>query len=120
MVKNTPISLILFGSSTAGIQTAVMNKKLNAADPTIVAGPNSSYGESGFYTAARTFRKISGAEDPRAISERFAIVAFQTGTSTKNFFFPVLSQTSILSVVEVITSIASMNLSAIIEIPMNK
>lgn len=39
----TPISLIFLGvSSTAGIQTAEMNKKLKAAEPTIVAGPSSS------------------------------------------------------------------------------
>ena len=63
---------------------------------------------------------ISGAEDPRAMSERLAIVAFKTGNSTKNFFLPSLSQTSCLSVTDVIYSIASMNLSAIMDIPMNK
>ena len=93
---------------------------MNAADPTIVAGPNSSYGSSIAWAYPKTLRKISGAEEPRAMSERFATVGFQTGTSMKNFFLPVLSQHSTLSVEEVIYSIASMNLSAIIEIPTNK
>jgi hypothetical protein len=40
------MSKMAFGSSTAGIQTAVINRKLKAAEPTIVAGPNSSCGAS--------------------------------------------------------------------------
>jgi len=45
-VAYTPISKIFFGSSTAGIHTAEINKKLKAAEPTIVDGPNSSCGWS--------------------------------------------------------------------------
>jgi len=51
--------------------------------------------------------------------ERLAIVAFHTGTSTKNLFSPFLSYTSIRYVDDVITSMASMKRSAIMAIPRN-
>ena len=112
------MSAIFFGSSTAGITIALINSKLNAADPTIVDGPSALYVDLivGRHVS-RTLSKISGAEDPKAIKERFAIVAFHTGTSTKNFYSPFLSYTSIRLVDDVMTSMASMNISAIIAIP---
>jgi hypothetical protein len=116
-VKNTPISAIGFGSSTAGMQTAVMNKKLNAAEPTIVDGPSAPAGLPSLPIVSRTESKISGAEEPKAIRERFAIVAFQIGYSMKNLFLPSLSQTSTRLTVDVIVSMASMKISAMMEIP---
>lgn len=107
------------GSSTTGITTALINSKLNAADPTIVDGPSYPAGSPRVYIASITESKISGADDPKAIKERFAIVAFQTGTSTKYYFSPFLSYTSIRFVDDVITSIASMKRSAIMAIPRN-
>jgi len=91
VVINTPISAIFFGSSTDGMQTALMNKRLKAAEPTIVEGPSAPAGWPSLPQVSTTESKISGAEDPKAIKERFAIVAFQTGLSTKNLFMPSLS-----------------------------
>jgi len=46
VVMNTPISSIFFPSTslTAGMHTAEMKRRLNAADPTIVEGPSSPAG----------------------------------------------------------------------------
>jgi len=93
-----------------------MNKRLNEADPTIVDGPSSPAGFPSRPHCSTTASKISGAEDPRAMSERFAIVAFQIGTSILTGF-PFLSGTSTYWTVEVMTSIASMNKSAMSAIP---
>jgi hypothetical protein len=38
VIMNTPTSAIFMGASTAGMHTALMKSKLNAADPTIVNG----------------------------------------------------------------------------------
>ena len=64
-------------------------------------------------------RKISGADDPRAIKVKFAIVGFQMLT----FLVLTLPSSSLYDkvlLVEVIYSIDSMNKSATIEIPKNR
>ena len=58
--------------------------------------------------------RTSGADDPRAISVRFAIVAFQTLTST--LCRPIFTT----RVLDVMTSIASMKRSAMMETPKKK
>ena len=57
-----------------------MIRKLKAADPTIVEGPNSPGFEPRVCTVSITFRRISGALEPRAIRVRFATVGFHTAT----------------------------------------
>lgn len=60
---------------------AEIANKLKAAEPTIVPGP-SSPASNDRETVSIILSKISGAELPRAIKERFATVSFQTKTST--------------------------------------
>lgn len=80
VVANTPVSLIFFGSSTATTATALITKRLKAADPTIVDAPSGPAGLPRVPRASITERRISGADDPRAMRVRLAIVAFQTWT----------------------------------------
>jgi hypothetical protein len=85
VVANTPKSLIFLvlssGSSTANIEKPLITSKLKAADPTIVEGPSSPPGYPKVCKVSITDSNISGADDPRAMRDRFARVAFQTGTS---------------------------------------
>ena len=97
--------------------TALITRRLKAAEPTMVEGPRSLYGSPKPLTASKTERMISGAEEPNAMRVRLAMVGFHTGTSIKNVFSVVSSTTSLTYVLEVITSIASMNMSALIEMP---
>ena len=57
-----------------------MTRKLNAADPTIVDGPNSPAFCPRVETVSMTFKRISGALEPSAINVRFATVGFHTFT----------------------------------------
>lgn len=69
-------------SSTETIEIAVIISKLKAADPTIVLDPNSYGSFSRLIIVSRTANMISGADEPRAIRVRLAIVGFQTVFST--------------------------------------
>lgn len=91
---------------------------MKAADPTIVEAPNSPGHYPRFVTVSRTARRISGADDPRAISVRLATVAFQKVADFWMIFSPYLTLT--ITFLDVIFSIASMKISATIEIPRNK
>jgi hypothetical protein len=59
---------------------AEMTSRLNAAEPTMVDAPNSPGQPPRFEAVSMTARRISGAEEPRAMSVRFATVAFHTRT----------------------------------------
>lgn len=83
VTPNTPMSSTLLGfSSTATIATALITNKLKAADPTMVEAPSGPAGFPRFCKASMTAKRISGADEPRAINVRLAIVAFQTVFST--------------------------------------
>ena len=63
------------GLSIALTQIAVITKRLNAAEPTIVPGPKSP-AKKLFPTTSITASKISGELLPKAISVKFATVSF--------------------------------------------
>ena len=113
----TPQSAIFLGvSPTDATLTPEITKRLNAAEPTIDCGPSSEGVSSSLVTVSSTESKISGAEDPRAISVRFAMVGFQTGFSTSTIL-PSLSTILTMVTLEVITSMASIKMSATMAIP---
>ena len=61
----------------------VLPRRLKAADPTIVAGPKTpGVSFSKVVTVSIIESRISGADDPRAIKVRLAMVGFQTLTLT--------------------------------------
>ena len=64
------------------IETAEIISKLKAAEPTIVYGPSSLGMSPKFPNVSATERIISGAEEPSAMSVKFAMVGFQNYFST--------------------------------------
>lgn len=115
------MSSIFFTSlSIALMDTELITRRLKAAEPTIVDGPKSPASLPKSLSASNTERMISGAEEPKAISVKFAMVAFHTGTSISKRFSVFSSTISIFYVLEVIISMASIKISALIEIPRNK
>lgn len=93
VTAKTPTSLTFLGSSpTARRERPEMTKRLKAADPTIVDGPSFDGLASRSETVPMTESKISGAEEPRAMSVRLATVAFQIGTSIKTLVFPIFEK----------------------------
>ena len=86
VIAKTPVFSTFFGSETAGMHTAVIHKRLKAAEPTIVNGPMGLAGSPRVPIVSNTLSKISGADDPRAIKVRFATVSFHLGTSTNYVF----------------------------------
>ena len=86
VMAKTPVFNTFFGSETAGMHTAVIHKRLKAAEPTIVNGPMGFAGSPRVPIVSSTLSKISGADDPRAIKVRFATVSFHLGTSTNYVF----------------------------------
>merc|ERR1719506_3304233 len=83
VILNTPNCLMTRTSPPpiAMTQIADITRRLNAALPTMQDGPRpSTAGLLMVPTVSITAKRISGAEDPRAISVKLEIVAFHTCT----------------------------------------
>jgi hypothetical protein len=93
-------------SGKMNIEIAVMTNKLKAALPTIVLGPNSPALKLFLKQISITDKRISGADDPNAIKDKFETVSFQTRTFTL-VVVPSDLFTTISFSLDVITSIAA-------------
>merc|ERR1719353_512241 len=91
-------------------QTAEMTKRLNAALPTTVAAPSSPENMSPPSSSIMESR-ISGADEPRAMSVRLATVSFQNFSRILRSFC--MTTLSLL----VMISIAAINTSEMMAIP---
>ena len=93
------------------LQTAVMTMRLKAAEPTMVDGPSSPALNPPVSTSM-TFKRISGAEEPRAMRVRLATVAFHTRTCTRTGLPSLSTPLFFVYSLDVTTSIAVINTSA--------
>ena len=103
-------------SLTAMIETAEITSRLKEPEPTIACGPSSLGISPRAPIVSATERIISGADEPRAMSVRLAIVGFHTIFST-SIRFPSESEILTMEDLEVMTSMASMKISDKIVIP---
>ena len=76
ILRDSPLGTLI-------MQMAVISRRLNAADPTIVPGPNSPDSKLRLITSMQA-NNISGADVPSAINVRLATVSFHTRTSMKS------------------------------------
>lgn len=116
VMRNAENSLILRTSveGIAMIHAAIITNKLKAAEPTIVDDPRSPASISSLKSSI-TDKQISGAEEPKAMSDKVATVSFQIFTVIRR---PDLTCT--LRFQLVMASIEAMNLSDIMAIPKKK
>lgn len=116
VVKPNTLILDIFRISPSGIEymhIADITKRLKAADPTIVPGPNSPASKP-LPIISMTDSRISGALVPSASRLKFATVSFQTLTSIiLNPSGSFWSGIRTFAVLDVIFSMAHMNTSAI-------
>ena len=111
VVTKTPIERIVRTSPAgmATMHTAVITKRLKAAEPTIVPGPSLLAWNSP-ENASITFSRISGADEPSAINVRLATVAFHMCV-WKSFCTPSTVTLTVFSLL-VMVSMELMNTSA--------
>eukprot|EP00732_Lithocolla_globosa_P002178 Lithocolla_globosa_v1_NODE_1348_length_2647_cov_12.946373.p2 type:complete len:185 gc:universal NODE_1348_length_2647_cov_12.946373:701-147(-) len=112
---DSPVSGFSFGMLTMTI--AMMHRRLKAADPTMVPGPKGPAKKLKLNTSI-TERRISGAEEPKAIRVRLATVAFHVFTSTC-LIFPLSVLTSMILEREVMISMDPIKISAMMLTPIN-